>query len=219
MGGRSGRGIRSPIGYASGYQNSYSDAEITDFLLLLRRGKAIFMWPCRPPELPEGNCHRNRQCNPRQFPCGRSRLGSPRSVARPSALPARRCDPRQSPSRRPAFWLPSAECPHSTCDPSAAGGLCAAAAARLLAGARGARRPRDETRDCDRALDEAGRAVATVCHTRVDASDADGGRANEHAASVAHGGWLDSAPNWRPPACRSRTRATRCSPGRPCPIL
>jgi len=29
MGGRSGRGIRSPIGYASGYQNSYSDAEIT----------------------------------------------------------------------------------------------------------------------------------------------------------------------------------------------
>ena len=29
MGGRSGRGIRSPIGYASGYQNSYSHAEIT----------------------------------------------------------------------------------------------------------------------------------------------------------------------------------------------
>jgi len=33
MGGRSGRGIRSPIGYASGYQNSYSDAEITDLPL------------------------------------------------------------------------------------------------------------------------------------------------------------------------------------------
>jgi hypothetical protein len=30
MGGRSGRGIRSPIGYASGYQNSFSHAEITD---------------------------------------------------------------------------------------------------------------------------------------------------------------------------------------------
>ena len=29
MGGRSRRGIRSPIGYASGYQNSYSHAEIT----------------------------------------------------------------------------------------------------------------------------------------------------------------------------------------------
>jgi len=35
----------------------------------------------------------------------------------------------------------------------------------------------DETRDCDRALDEARRAVAAVCQTRVDASDADGGRA------------------------------------------
>jgi hypothetical protein len=30
MGGRSGRGSRSPIGYESGYQNSYSDAEITE---------------------------------------------------------------------------------------------------------------------------------------------------------------------------------------------
>ena len=29
MGGRSGRGSRSRIGYASGYQNSYSDAEIS----------------------------------------------------------------------------------------------------------------------------------------------------------------------------------------------
>jgi len=30
MGGRSGRGSRSPIGYASDYQKSYSHAEITN---------------------------------------------------------------------------------------------------------------------------------------------------------------------------------------------
>ena len=183
----------------------------------LRRGNPTFMWPCGPPELPEGNCHRNRQCCPRQFPCGRSRLGSPRSAARPSAPPARRCDPRQSPSRRPAFWSSSAECPNFTSDPSAAGGLCAAAAARLLAGAHGARRSRDETRSCDRELNEPWRAVAAVCQTRVDASHADGGRVIQHAASVARRGWLDSAPIGGRPLVAGHERYA--SPVRPCPIM